>query len=151
LISIIVIHLKVEVIKTLSDPLIASTDELECGKMTITMGCMRMVLTWVMFMGMLGLASLGRALSVPSAGFTPETETNAAAAKDAALKATEYTNPEYLLFRPGAEAPMVQQAMLMYDAENYELASDIFLEEAETGNLLLKTITSRTKKTHESQ
>jgi len=151
LISIIVIHLKVEVIKTLSDPLIASTNELECGKMMITMGCMRMVLTWVMFMGMLGLASLGRALSVPSVGFASETETNAAAVKDAAPKAAEYTNSEYLLFRPGAEVPIVQQAILMYDAENYELASDIFLEEAETGNLLLKTITSQTKKTHESQ
>ena len=119
--------------------------------MMITMGCMRMVLTWVMFMGMLGLASLGRALSVPSVGFASETETNAAAVKDAAPKAAEYTNSEYLLFRPGAEVPIVQQAILMYDAENYELASDIFLEEAETGNLLLKTITSRTKKTHESQ
>ena len=114
--------------------------------MMITMGCMRMVLTWVMFMGMLGLASLGRALSVPLAGFTSETETNAAAAKDAAPKAAEYKNPEYLLFRPGAEVLRVQQAILMYDAENYELASDIFLEEAESGNLLPRTFTFSTKK-----
>lgn len=134
MISLKVIHLKVEIVKNLSDPFIASTDELEYGKMMITMGCMRMVLTRVMFLGMLGLTGFGATLSVPSAGFASETETNAAAAKDAVPMAAEYTNPEYLRFRLGAEVPRVQQAMLMYDAENYELAYDIFLMEAESGN-----------------
>ena len=96
--------------------------------MMITMDCMRMVLTPVMFMGMLGLASLGGALSLPSAGFASETETNAAATKDAVPKAI------YDETQPGADDPRVKEGFAAYKAGEFKKAYDIWLPLAESGN-----------------
>lgn len=96
--------------------------------MMTTMSCMRMVLTRVMFLGILGLAGFGGALSVPSAGFASETETNAAAAKDALPEAT------YDETQPGADDPRVKEGFAAYKAGDFKKAYDIWLPLAEAGN-----------------
>ena len=96
--------------------------------MMITLGCMRMFLTQILILGVLGLTGFGATLSVPSAVFAADTEATAITAKD------PVSNTTYDETQPGADDPRVKEGYAAYKAGDFTKAYDIWLPLAEAGN-----------------
>lgn len=100
--------------------------------MTATLGCMREHLTRMVFVGVLGMALGGAALTVPPAAWADEVKSQIKT--ESGVSESPVPNVTYDESQPGADDPRVKEGFAAYQAGDFKKAYDIWLPLAKAGN-----------------